>query len=126
MGITVHEFQVLRAITYLRGTVTPTTITNLLDKNPNYVTLLLNRMQKEGLIERKKDMDDRRSIRIVMTLLGEKKFKASITPAIAVRTKLLSTLSQKEIVTLIGILQKISDQTFAYRNIKDKMIDLSV
>lgn len=116
----VQEYQVLRSLVYLKGHVTPTKITNYLDKNRNYITFILDRMEKKGLVKRIRDMVDRRSLRLVVTPKGAKQYKLLLGPAEALPRELLSSLSQKEILALDKILKKITKTTYEYRDVKNK------
>jgi|WetSurMetagenome_2_1015567.scaffolds.fasta_scaffold04311_2 DNA-binding MarR family transcriptional regulator len=118
----VQEYQVLRSLEYLEGHVTPTAITNYLDKNRNYITFILDRLEKKGLVKRIRDMDDRRSLRLVVTPKGEKQYRLLSGPAEELPKELLSVLSPKEIQSLDKILRKIIIKTYKYRSVKNKGI----
>jgi len=118
----VQEYQVFRAMKYIEGAVTPTKITKFLDKNPNYVTFLIDRLEKKGLIERKRDLNDRRSLRLVITPKGERLYKKVSGPAEELPQQLLAILSREELPDFIKKLEIIRESTFKYRNIKDEDI----
>jgi DNA-binding MarR family transcriptional regulator len=122
VGMMVQEYQVFRAMKYIKGAVTPMKITRFLDKNPNYVTFLINRLEKKGLVERKRDLNDRRSLRLVLTPEGERKYKVVSELAEELPKILLSVFSREELLTLDNQLIKIREKTYEYRNIEDKDI----
>jgi len=118
----VQEYQVFRAMKYIEGAVTPTKITRFLDKNPNYVTFLVDRLEKKGLVERKRDLDDRRSLRLVITPKGETLYQQVSVPAEELPQKLLTILSKEELPDFINKLERIRENTFKYRHLKDEDI----
>jgi len=119
INMMVQDYQVVRAINCINGVTTPTKITKFLDKSPNYVTFILDRLEKEGIIERKRDLDDRRSMRILLTAKGKEKYSSALKPAEDLPKEIFSGISQEELSILLDILLKIREKTFKYRNVKD-------
>lgn len=52
------------------GIATPTEISLWLFRKPNTVTELVKRMEKKGLVKKIKNLDNRKSIRVIMTEKG--------------------------------------------------------
>ena len=71
LGITTQQFGVLAAIKSILPPATPTAIAEWLDRNTNSVTLILDRMEKDGLVSRIRDLDDRRSLRLEIKEKGK-------------------------------------------------------
>lgn len=121
-----QQYQVLRAMKYINGTITPTVVANFLDRKPNSITLITDRMEKSGLVKRIRDLEDRRAVRLIVTTEGDKRYEQAGEPANKLPRAILSVLTQEELSTLTRLLQNIRERTFELRNIKDKVIDIDV
>ena len=64
------QYQMLRAMKYINSTITPTVVANFLDWKPNSITLIMDRMEKSGLVKRIRDLKDRRVVRLIITEAG--------------------------------------------------------
>jgi DNA-binding MarR family transcriptional regulator len=126
IGLSHQQFQVLRAIKEIPGTVTLTAVANWLDRNPNSITLIIDRMGKGGLVKRVRDLEDRRAVRLVITPKGKKIYEQVDTPANGLPGKILSVLTEEELLTFVGLLQKIREKTFELRHIKDKVSNVII
>jgi DNA-binding MarR family transcriptional regulator len=125
IGVLPQQFHILRAIKYIPGVVTPSIVANWVDRNPNSITLIINRMEKDGLVKRKRDLTDRRALRLIITPKGEELYKRTLKTALRELPKtILSTLSESELSTLIILLNKVREQTFKLRKIEDKVINI--
>ena len=80
-GLTAEQYSVLFAMKYLNAPVRPTDIGRLLERKVNSVSMIADRMVKAGLIDRVRDLSDRREVRLIITGKGEQAFKAA-TPAV--------------------------------------------
>lgn len=125
-GYSQQQYSVLRAMKDMSGTITPTTIANWLDRNPNSITLILDRMEKGGLVKRIRDLKDRRSVRLKITPKGEKMYKYADKPAYELSKEVLSAFTKEELITFMELLQKMREKTFELRNIKDKVVDVEI
>ena len=94
--------------------VTPSEISRLMDREPQTVTEILNRMHKSGLINRVKDLAKRNQVRIELTQKGEEAYSNS--SGLASIHKILSCLSTKEKNDLKDCLQKIDKTADEYSN----------
>ena len=96
-------------------------VADWLDRNHNSISLILDRMVRDGLIERARDLDDRRAVRLVISPKGEKIYQQGRHLVSGLVSEIMSDLSDKEIRTFIRILEKIQDKTFLIRSLKDKV-----
>ena len=120
-GLTAQQFAVLMAIKYIQEPVTQTDVANWLDRNTNSITLIIDRMARDGLVKRERDLKDRRAVRLVITPKGQELLEQTRTPAAELYKDMLSCLSEKELVTFTETLEKIIDKSFQYRKITDKV-----
>lgn len=71
------------------------------------MTSRIDRLESAGLVERRTDPADRRSVRIALTAAGRALVDAAFTDHAANETALLSALSGEERATLDGLLRKL-------------------
>jgi DNA-binding MarR family transcriptional regulator len=112
-GITPAQYNVLRI---LRG-VYPghhkcsDVGARLVDRTPD-VTRLLDRIEREGWVERRRSREDRRIVEVAITRAGLALLDQVDGPAERALVDLAEHLSPREIDTLIGLLEKLrTDQT---------------
>jgi DNA-binding MarR family transcriptional regulator len=119
IGMMVQEYQVLKSITFYKTNVTPTKINQILNYDPNYLSYLLKKMEKEGLIKRTKDMVDHRSIRLEITPNGNSIHRKAKKSAEKLPNNLLSVLTRNELSIFIDVLQKLRIKINEYRNLEE-------
>lgn len=115
-GLTAEQYSVLAAMRQLDDPIRPTDVGRLLDHKVNTVSMIVDRMVKAGLVERVRDLPDRREVRLIVTSKGEKAFKPAHTAATKLSKDMLSVLSPEEVKTLIKLLETI--RTKAYQQLK--------
>ena len=76
-GLTTEHFAVLAAIR-ARGPLRPSDLARLLERTPNSISMLIDRMVKAGLLRRTRDRKDRRVVSVSFTEKG----KTAVEPAI--------------------------------------------
>jgi MarR family transcriptional regulator, 2-MHQ and catechol-resistance regulon repressor len=123
VNITPQQFAVLEAINYIREPVTPTDVANWLDRNTNSITLIIDRMEKDGLVSRTRDLKDRRALRLTVSPKGQAIFEKALKVSKGISADIMTCLSQKELDTLIDLANKVSEKVFARRKVKDKIIN---
>jgi MarR family transcriptional regulator for hemolysin len=73
------------------------------------MTRHLDRLEAEGLIERRPDPDDRRSTLVFSTASGKRMARGMIAVIEQAQADLLAGLSGPEIDTLTGLMQRLRD-----------------
>lgn len=116
-----QQFAVLMAIKDIPDPVTQKAVADWLDRNTNSISLILDRMVRDGLIERARDLKDRRAVRLIISPKGEKIYQQGRQLVSGLISEIMSDLSGKEIQTFIQILEKIQDKTFLIRRLKAKV-----
>jgi hypothetical protein len=71
-----------------------------------------DRMEKDGLISRVRDMPDRREVRLVLTQKGEKRFKEGSKLFQKLFKDIFSEFSEEELITLSTIMARARRRTF--------------
>lgn len=105
LGITPIQAGVLMILKTATKPVTPTQLARTLYREPHSMSALLQRMEKQGLIERTKDLAQKNLVRISITKKGEETFRRQW--GAKVTTNITSCLSEKEVSTLETCLDKL-------------------
>jgi len=107
-GISSIQAAVLFTIQAIGQDATPAEISRRLMREPHSVSGLLNRMQKQGLIKRVKDLPKRNMVRVVMTEKGEEAYRQS-TRRLSMHDT-ISVLTDEERNQLWNHLEKLRDR----------------
>ncbi len=94
-GVTPDQFTAMR--TLLENDqigLNQSQLTRLMASDPNTIASLVERMEKNGLIERGAHEKDRRAYRLRLKPLGEKKYQEVREIALALQTEILSALPE--------------------------------
>jgi len=124
IGISIPQFYILAAIKYLPSPVTITDIARWVDRKVNTVTLVLNQMEKKGLVKRERDLPDRRETRLSLTPVSEKIFEKATVPLREVPNDIFSCLSSDELDSLLSILQKLREKAYHVLRLKAELSEL--
>ncbi|MFC1901711.1 MarR family winged helix-turn-helix transcriptional regulator [Chloroflexota bacterium] len=115
-GVSPQYVAVMMAIKHIKPPVTPTEVARWLDRSANSISMIVDRMERDGLVERKRDVKDRRSLRLVMTKQGEETFQQALGPGWELVTYVLSSLTGGEQQVLSGLLEKMREKAYHYLN----------
>lgn len=112
IGLTRPKQVVLLAMKNMPGPLTVTNIAHWVDRNPNGVGTLIDRMERDGLISRVRDMPDRREVRLVLTQKGDKRFKEGSRLFQKLFRDIFSEFSEEELITLSTMMARARLRTF--------------
>jgi DNA-binding MarR family transcriptional regulator len=112
--ITPEQHGVLMAIQCANDPVTPTDVARWVDRRTHTISLIIERMQKSGLVKRIRDLPDRRSVRLVTTEKGERILNEATAKGWKLICEILSDFSEDELQTLAGLMGKVRDKAFNY------------
>jgi DNA-binding MarR family transcriptional regulator len=115
-GLTVEQFRVLAIVRAFGGSLRPTDMAVSLDRSPNSVSMLVDRMVKAGLVKRTRDRSDRRVVNVSLTNKGENALKPATPAAWEFIHKILSLLSQEDKRTLASLLEALKCELFGCLN----------
>ena len=76
---------------------------------PPTVSVILKRMEAEGIVERKSNPQDKRSVSVYLTKKGRELDKSNIERVKALDAVALSNVTEEEISALMALLPKIRD-----------------
>jgi DNA-binding MarR family transcriptional regulator len=114
VGLSPQQYIVLIAIKYIKAPATPTEIAHWTDRDISSITLILNRMEKDGLVTRVENQTDRRIVKIVATEKGKQLFEKASLVGWDMVQEILSGIAENELKTLDNILEKIRQKAFNY------------
>ncbi|MEM7326954.1 MAG: MarR family transcriptional regulator [Actinomycetota bacterium] len=104
-GMTTNDYYALRSV---EGPTPMKELAVCLDIDPSYVTVVADRLEELGLIERQPHPSDRRVKNLVLTAKG-RRFKKTVQDKLWSGDHLFSSLTEDECDTLIDALRKAAD-----------------
>ena len=120
-----EKFNVLMVIKFFKEMANDeliiTNLAPLLNRSTNSISTIIDRMEKEGLVEKVRDRSDRRSIRLVMTSEAEKRLKMAAKPNMELINKLFSVFNEEELKTLLSLIGRLKykvDKELGQREVK--------
>ena len=114
-GLTTEQWRVLMAIK-ARGPLRPVDIASLLERGPNTISQLVDRMVKAGLVRRTRDKKDRRAVFVSMTDKGKEAIEPAFPAGWELFHKLLSPLSYDDQCALADMLETLKCELAGYLN----------
>ena len=106
-GITPPQFAVMSFLWQKDGVINQNQLGELLGTDNATLSGIIDRLEKAGYVERKKNMKDRRSFNLVLTEAGENIYQ-QLEPIVKEHNKTLTKpLEEEEKATLIRLLKKM-------------------
>ncbi len=113
-AFTTEQHSVLMAIKHIEDPVKVTDVARWLDRSVNSVSMIIDRMVKAGLVRRRRDLPDRRAVRLTITSKAEEAFVPATIAGWELIQEILSSLSDEDILTLNRLLELLRDKTYDY------------
>jgi len=113
VGITPQQHAILMAIKNNNDSITPSILADWFERDANSITLIIDRMEKTGFVNRARDDNDHRMMKITMTKKGERALNKSAEVGNILISEMLENLSEKEIKTFQILLDKIREPAVA-------------
>jgi DNA-binding MarR family transcriptional regulator len=123
-GITTEQWRVLACIK-ARGPLRPVEIASLLERAPNSMSMLVDRMVKAGLVRRTRDRKDRRAVIVSMTDKGKEAIEPAVPAGWEFMHKFLSRLSCDEQCALADMLETLKCELNGYVNPEMDMAEIT-
>lgn len=105
-GLSLARFKVLMRISE-HGPMNQSTLAGLLGFAPRSVTDTVDALEREGLVTRTEDTQDRRARIVALTPAGRNAFEAAHVVRLKVMDEIFGSLSARERSTLVALLTKI-------------------
>lgn len=115
-GLTVEQYAVLIVLNYAGGTVRITDIAQWLIRSTNSITMIVDRMVKAGLVNRKRDRVDRRAVKVTATSKGNAAVKQAHMAILEFVRKIFQPLSNEDENTLSSLLGTVKYEILKYNN----------
>jgi MarR family 2-MHQ and catechol resistance regulon transcriptional repressor len=107
--LTPSQFSVLECLHHL-GPLCPGEISAKLLKSGGNITLVIDNLEKQGLVQRQRDTEDRRMIIVSLTQAGHDLISQVLPGHVAVITAEMGCLTPEEQKTLGSLCQKLGKQ----------------
>jgi DNA-binding MarR family transcriptional regulator len=107
LGLTARRHSVLLAIKNLQNPVTVTDVARWLDRSPNGISMLTDRMVNDGLLIRVRDTPDHREVRLSMTQKGADLFKEANNLTWQLFQSLFEGIPEEDVRKTGNILEKV-------------------
>ena len=110
LRLTPDQFTVMRILLEGdRAGLTQRELTQLMSSDPNTVASLLERMERAGLLERKRHEKDRRAYRIQPKAAGKRKYEQARDLAVALQTEVVGSLPERKREEFLENLMTVAD-----------------
>jgi DNA-binding MarR family transcriptional regulator len=109
-GISYQQFLVLITVESSEPPVNQTTVAKAIQRNLNSISMIIDRMEKLGLVTRERSKDDRRETHLIVTALGRKKLAKAIQVGVALEERLGSALNEQELEDGMRLMVKLRNQ----------------
>jgi MarR family transcriptional regulator, organic hydroperoxide resistance regulator len=106
-GLTYQQFLVLMVLDKTGNQGTVGTIAEQLDREQNTLSVLLERMKRDGLVKKVRNMGDRRLVRVVMTDKGKQKLAQATGIGNKLIAELTSSYTEEEMKIMMQLIRKM-------------------
>jgi DNA-binding MarR family transcriptional regulator len=111
-GLSHQQYLILHTMIYLNQPSTATDIAGRIEKNTNSVSTMLDRMEKNGLVRKVRDLSDRRLVRLTITEKGTEKLTEAMNVGWRLMEELMSSYSDEELNILACELGRLRNTVF--------------
>ncbi len=112
-GLTTEQWGVLTAIK-ARGPLRPSDLSRILERTPNSMSMLIDRMVRAGLVRRTRDRKDRRVVTVSFASKGEKAVQPAIIAGWEFIHEVLSVITDNEQRDLANLLETVKCELDSY------------
>jgi len=111
LGITPTQYAVLVTLSVCPQPPTLTELSQRLFRTKNSLTIVIDNMERDGLVRRVRDSTDRRAIRLVATEKGAKLFDSVRAPSRELVYQIMSCYNDEEVSRVSELLQRVRRHT---------------
>jgi DNA-binding MarR family transcriptional regulator len=109
-GISYQQYLILITVESSEPPVNQTTVAKAIQRNLNSISMIIDRMEKLGLVIRERSKDDRRETHLKLTALGRKKLAKAIEVGGALGERLGSALTEEDLQEGMRLMAKFRNQ----------------
>jgi MarR family 2-MHQ and catechol resistance regulon transcriptional repressor len=114
-GLTTEQFGVLASIKS-RGPLRPLDLAQILERSPNSMSMIADRMVKAGLVRRTRDRKDRRAVFVSMTDKGRQAVEPAVPAGWDFIHRVVSPLSHDDRRSLADMLETVKCELVSHLN----------
>ena len=115
-GLTTEQYGLLASVKSYGGSSRPIDLALLLERSPNSVSMLVDRMVKAGLVRRLRDRGDRRVVYVILTSKGQNIVEQSSPGMWEFIKDMLSPLSYEDRRTFLSLFEMINRKALEHLN----------
>ena len=115
-GLTTEHYAVLATMKLLGGPVRVSDLARGLERSPNSVSMIVDRMVKAGLVRRVRDRVDRRVVYVIISSKGENAFEPATRAGLEFIREITSPLSHDDKLTFVNLHEVIKYKALEYVN----------
>ncbi|MBN2039427.1 MAG: MarR family transcriptional regulator [Spirochaetes bacterium] len=119
VGLTDRKHSVLLALKHLKNPVTVSDIAKWLDRNPNGISMLVNRMAKDNFVIKERDKLDQRVVKVEISEKGEQCFDKVKTKNKEIMKNMFCDLNDEELEKISLLLQKVRGRALDFLNLSN-------
>ncbi len=109
IGLPTQQFVILNIFVYVNNKLTVNQLAQLANRKPNSISMIVNRMERDGLVKRVRDSKDRRVVYLTATTKGLGILKQALKPGWEFLSRLFADFTDEEMQSFISALQKFHD-----------------
>ena len=114
LGISPQQYCIIMVMRYMQGPTTVKDIANWLDRNSNTISVMLDRLEKDGLVRRSRSLKDRREVRIVITKKGKEIADQAAVLGWRAIQKILCSIPEEDLQSLVNIMETIREKSLDF------------
>ncbi len=103
------RFNIMSLLFISGGEMTPSEIAEGVFREKNSVTAVINTMERQGVVRREPSLDDRRSVKVVITDKGWKEANRLSPIAQELSREALSCMDKKQVADLVDNMRKLRE-----------------
>ena len=119
-----EQFALLSAVRSRGGSLRPTDLASILERSPNSVSMLVDRMVKASLVKRTRDRIDRRVVNVTLTDKGKKAVEPAVPASWEFFQKIMAPVSGGDRHALATVLETIKCECLGYLNPEKDMAEI--
>ena len=102
-GLCGTQMEVMAHIRYLGDAASPTVIAGIMNRDPHAITQIVNRMTEAKLVQKVRRPEDKRSVKLSLTSIGEEMYVAAKNKNVFARIMLqMPKRKRNQLVMLLG------------------------
>ena len=103
------RFNIMSALFKNGGEMTPSEISEIVFREKNSITAVINTLERQGVVRREPSTNDRRSVKVVITDKGWKEANRLSPIAQELSREVLSNMDKKQVEDLVDIMRALRE-----------------